>query len=234
MLGSSRTSRLRSRGIDLVQVGEEVIGRLVHGHLAAGNVLVDFPLTPLPLFGPEPRLIGRHWQCRAQLDYTVTALEDLDLRARLIQMHPAAKLARQCDESAGLQSDVAMKSHTPTMPVQQISCNTSQLIYRPSVHRMPNDRAGGRVRDPPYGGRLPSSGSFAILAGFSWELSSGDRSSRVVVDPERSQGRADRVGRGLRGAVAACGAPRSPAHQAGSSFCRPVAGVGRSDGLRWH
>ena len=69
---------------------EEAIGRLVYGHLAAGNVLVDFPLTLLPLFGPEPRLICRHWQCRSQLDHTVTALEDLDLRARLIQMHPSA------------------------------------------------------------------------------------------------------------------------------------------------
>jgi hypothetical protein len=47
---------------------------------------------------------------------------------------------------------------------------------------------GGRVCDPPHGGWLPSSGSFAILAGHSWELSSGDRSSRVVVDPARSQG----------------------------------------------
>src|SRR5665647_3532233 len=54
MQGSSRTSRLRSRGIEFVQVGEEVIGRLVHSHLAAGNVLVDFPLTPLPVFGTEP------------------------------------------------------------------------------------------------------------------------------------------------------------------------------------
>ena len=35
---------------------------------------------------------------------------------------------------------------------------------------------------------VSSSGSFAILAGESWELSSGDRSSRLVVDPERSQG----------------------------------------------
>src|SRR5450631_2277380 len=116
MQGSSRTSRLRSRGIDLVQVGEEVIGRLVHGHLAAVNVLVDFPLTSLPLFGPEPRLIGRYWQCSSQLDHTVIALEDLDLRARPVKMHRAAKLARQCDESAGLQSDVTMKSHTSTMP----------------------------------------------------------------------------------------------------------------------
>src|SRR5450631_3191800 len=188
MQGSSRTSRFRSRGIDLVQVCEEVIRRLVYGHFARGNVLVDFPLTPLPLFGPEPRLIGRYWQCSSQLDHTVTALEDLDLRARLIQMHPAAKLARQRDKSAGLQSDVAMKSHTPTMAVQQISCNTLLLIYRSSVHRMLKGRAGGRVRDPPHGGRLPSSGSFAIHAGHSWELSSGDRSSRVVVDPERSQG----------------------------------------------
>src|SRR5450631_1403198 len=167
MLGSSRTSRLRSRGIDLVQVGEEVIGRLVHGHLAAGNVLVDFPLTPLPMFGPEPRLIGWYWQCSSQLDHTVPALEGLDLRARLIQMHPAAQFALQRDKPAGLQSDVAMKSHTPTMAVQQISCNTSLLIYRSSVHRMLKGRAGGRVRDPPQGGRLPSSGSFAIHAGHS-------------------------------------------------------------------
>ena len=77
-------------GIELVQVGEEVIGRLVHGHLAAGNVLVDFPLTTLPLFGPEPRLIGWHGQGRAQLDHAVTAFEYLDLRARLIQVHPPA------------------------------------------------------------------------------------------------------------------------------------------------
>ena len=64
-------------------MGKEVIGRLVHDHLAAGNVLVDFPLTPLPLFGPEPRLIGWHRQCRAQFDHPVTALEDLDLRSRV-------------------------------------------------------------------------------------------------------------------------------------------------------
>jgi hypothetical protein len=164
-------------------VGEEVIGRLVHGHLAAGNVLADFSLTPLPLFGPEPRLIGRYWQGSSQLDHTVTALEDLDLRAGFIQMYPAAKLARQRDKSAGLQSDVAMKSHTPTTAVQQIGCNTSLLIYRSSVRRMLKGRVGGLVRDPPQGGRLPSSGSLAIHAGHSWELSSGDRSSRVVVGP---------------------------------------------------
>jgi hypothetical protein len=29
------------------------------------------------------------------------------------------------------------------MPLQQISCNASQLIYRPSVHRMLNDMDGG-------------------------------------------------------------------------------------------
>jgi len=62
----------------------------VHSHFATGDVLVDFPLMALPPLGPEPRLIGRHRQCRSQLDHTVTALEDLDLRARLIQMHPAA------------------------------------------------------------------------------------------------------------------------------------------------
>jgi hypothetical protein len=74
------------------------------------------------------------------------------------------------------------------MSVRQISCNTSQLIYRSSAYRMHNDMDGDRVRDPPHGARLPSSGSFVILAGYSWELSSFDRSSRVVVDPERSQG----------------------------------------------
>ena len=93
---------------------EELIGRLVYSHLAAGGVLVDLTLTTLPLFGPKPRLVGRHRQCRAQLDDTVIALEDLDLRARLIQMHPPAQLAGQCDESAGLQPDVAVKSHTTT------------------------------------------------------------------------------------------------------------------------
>ena len=62
------------------------------------------------------------------------------------------------------------------------------VVYRPSVHRTRNDRAGGRVRGPPSGGQRFSSGSFAILAGLSWELSSGDRSPCVVVDPERSQG----------------------------------------------
>jgi hypothetical protein len=50
----------------------------VHSHLAASIVILNFSLTPL--LGPERRLIGLHRQGRAQLDHTVTALEDLDFR----------------------------------------------------------------------------------------------------------------------------------------------------------
>ena len=112
---------------------EEVIGRLVQGHLAAGDVLVDLTLTTLPVFGPEPCLVGRNRQCRAQLDHTVIAFKDLDLRSRLIQMHPSAELAGQCDESAGLQPDVAVESHTTTMPDEQRSRNTALLMCRVAV-----------------------------------------------------------------------------------------------------
>src|SRR5674476_112445 len=131
MQGSSRTSRLCSRGVELVQVSEEVIGRLVHSHLASGNELVDLTLTPLPVLGPEPRLIGRHRQRRTKLDHTVSALENLDLRAGFIQVHSPAELTRQGDQPAGLQPDVAMEtSHAIIVPY---SCNTAIPQYRNTV-----------------------------------------------------------------------------------------------------
>src|ERR1035437_5174984 len=126
MQGSSRTSRLCSRGVQLVEVSEEVIGRLVHSPLASGNELVDLSLTPWPVLGPEPRLIGRHRQRRTKLDHTVSALENLDLRAGFIQVHSPAELTRQGDQPAGLQPDVAMEtSHAIIVPVQLQYRNTA-------------------------------------------------------------------------------------------------------------
>lgn len=79
---------------------------------------------------PSAEVGGRHRHCRAQLDDTVVAREDLDLGARLIQMHPPAQLAGQCEECPGLQPDVAVKSHTISMIVLQRSRKTASLICR--------------------------------------------------------------------------------------------------------
>ena len=59
-------------------MSEEVVRSFVNLDPPGGNVFVDLALTSLPMLGPEPGLVGRHRQRRAQLDHAVGPLADLD------------------------------------------------------------------------------------------------------------------------------------------------------------
>lgn len=58
------------------------------------HVRVYLALARLPPLGPEPCLVGRNRKVRMELDHTVLTLDDLDLRARLIQAMTAPDVSR--------------------------------------------------------------------------------------------------------------------------------------------
>src|SRR5664280_803559 len=89
-----------------VELLEELVRTIDHGHAASGHVRIDFALHRLPPFGPEPSLIRRHGQDRSQLDPAIVLLDDLELGSRLVEVEPLAKINRErhgptrlkCDE----------------------------------------------------------------------------------------------------------------------------------------
>jgi len=83
-------------------VGEEVLTGLMDDHPAGRHVLVDLTLALLPLLGPEPRLVGRHWQRRPQLDDAVGALGDLQLRPGLVQVPALAQVGSRAGGSSAV------------------------------------------------------------------------------------------------------------------------------------
>lgn len=94
--------------VEIVEVAEEVLGGLVHGHAAGRDVLVDFTLTFLPLLSPEPVLIGRDGQSGPQLQDAVGALGHLQLRPGLVQVQSATDVGGQRDGAAALHAEVAV------------------------------------------------------------------------------------------------------------------------------
>lgn len=68
----------------VLEVGQESLSAVEYLDATSGNIGLCLSLHLLPALSPEPRLIGGVRQQRMQLDDTVVALDDLDLRARLV------------------------------------------------------------------------------------------------------------------------------------------------------
>jgi hypothetical protein len=78
-----------------IEVLEECVGTIDHGHVAGGHVRIDFAFHRLPPLCPEPTLICRHGQDRTQLDPAVVLLDDLELGSGLVEVEPLAKVNRE-------------------------------------------------------------------------------------------------------------------------------------------
>jgi len=93
-------------------MADERLAVVIHRDLSGGDVSIDFSFPLLPSFGPEPALIGRNWQCGAQLKDTVVALGDLDLGTGFVEVHLSAHLGRKRDHPTRLDAHVSTKCHT--------------------------------------------------------------------------------------------------------------------------
>ena len=87
--------------------------------LAPPYLLVSLPLHPLPAFGPEPRLVGRHRDAWTQLEHAVIALDELDVDAGVVEAMTSPDLGRKCQDSAPLKCEVMDSFHA-----SQHSCIT--------------------------------------------------------------------------------------------------------------
>jgi hypothetical protein len=92
----SRTSIL---GAEVVKEVDELVTIGVDGCLAAFDVLVDLAFHALPSIGPEPRLLRRNREPWPKLDHSVVSLDDLDVRARLVEAITAPKLRWKGEET---------------------------------------------------------------------------------------------------------------------------------------
>ncbi len=71
-----------------VEVLEQRIWAIDNRDSSGRHVFVHFALHRLPALGPEPALIGGHWQDRTELDSAVLQLDHLELSAGLIKVQP--------------------------------------------------------------------------------------------------------------------------------------------------
>lgn len=78
-------------------MGEEALAGLVHGDPSGGHVFVDLALALLPPLGPEPCLVSRHWECRAEF-------EDAVGRSVISGCAPGSCRCRRWRRSAGRRS----------------------------------------------------------------------------------------------------------------------------------
>lgn len=85
---------------------QEVLGRLVNLHIAESNSFVNFALTPLPLLGPEPFLIGGYGKAGMKFDNSVSALDHAYLCSRLIELVSSSYVNGQGDNTAPLDAEV--------------------------------------------------------------------------------------------------------------------------------
>ncbi len=100
--GDLELQRTSSGSQRVVEVLEESVGTIDDGHAAGGHMFIDFALHRLPTFCPEPALIRRHGQDRAQFDPAVLLLDDLELGSRLVEMKPLTKINRERNGSTRL------------------------------------------------------------------------------------------------------------------------------------
>src|SRR5665811_2014731 len=98
-----------------IEVLEERVGTIDHGHAAGGHVRIDFALHRLPPLCPEPALIRRHGEDRTQLNPAVVLLDDLELGSRLLEVEPLAKVNRERNGSTRLKLSLIHISE-PTRP----------------------------------------------------------------------------------------------------------------------
>ena len=115
----SNFKRTDSGSQRVVEVLEKRVGAIDDSHAAGGHMRIDFALHRLPTFCPEPALIRRHGQDRAQLDPAVFLLDDLELGSRLVQMKPLAKVNREGHGSTRL------KRYEVRLHAKQHSSNTA-------------------------------------------------------------------------------------------------------------
>ncbi len=105
---------------------------------------IDFVLHRLPPVGPEPALICRHGQDRAQFDPAVVLLNDLQLGSRLVEMEPLPKINRERHGTTRLQGYVVR------LHALQHSSNAAAVTCALPGRSSQDNTDSVRDRPPPY------------------------------------------------------------------------------------
>lgn len=102
-------------------MGQQALAVVVDSDLTRCDVCIDRLFAFLPVLRPEPRLIRRDRQLRAQFKHAIAADGGLELSAGLIEMQALAKLGRQRDHSAPLDPEKAVPDnvHAHSVTAQQ-------------------------------------------------------------------------------------------------------------------
>jgi hypothetical protein len=134
----------------VVEVLEKCVGTIDDGHAAGGHMGIDFALHRLPPFRPEPALIRRHGQDRAQLDPAVLLLDDLELGSRLVEMEPLAKIDRERHGSARLNRyEVRLHARQQSSNAAFVTSRRDRARFQPTALAFCGTASSPQVRRGP-------------------------------------------------------------------------------------